>query len=253
MMTSVVACGNGHLSGRPLCGLAPEAKVVLVRCGSARRIAHDDIRKGHDWVVRHRRNYGIRVVNVSRGGDGEAPYAEDPLSRSAEAAVEAGLLVVAAVGNVGLTAGTPSFLPPPRRRYSPSAPSTTRTRPVPKGYDIYHGGWGPTGQPSEAGRSSPRNLARRTDPPRYADGRRGGAPFPAGRRAGRRSGPDRPRALGDLERSRRGRRPLARLRLKPTRRLGNVGGAKLSRHGERRRDPTRPCVCWKWNAWTGCT
>ena len=69
MMTSVVACGNGRLSDGLYRGLASEARLVLVKCGSARRIAHDDIRRGLEWVLRERKRYGIRVVNVSCGGD----------------------------------------------------------------------------------------------------------------------------------------------------------------------------------------
>ena len=83
MMTSVVACGNGRLSQGLYRGLASEARLVLVKVGSARRIRHDDIRRGLDWVVRHKSRYGIRVVNVSCGGDYEARYLEDGLSRAA--------------------------------------------------------------------------------------------------------------------------------------------------------------------------
>src|SRR4029453_14018791 len=41
MMTSVVACGNGRLSGGLYRGIASEAKVVLGKGGTMRRIAHD--------------------------------------------------------------------------------------------------------------------------------------------------------------------------------------------------------------------
>src|SRR5881296_2050859 len=56
-MTSVVACGNGRLSGGLYRGVASEARLVLVKCGTMRRIAHEDIRRGLDWVVRNRRRY----------------------------------------------------------------------------------------------------------------------------------------------------------------------------------------------------
>src|SRR5207249_1120264 len=66
-MTSVVACGNGRLSDGLYRGVASEARLVLVKCGTMRRIAHEDIQRGLDWVVRNRRRYGIRIVNVSFG------------------------------------------------------------------------------------------------------------------------------------------------------------------------------------------
>src|SRR5687767_9489856 len=45
MMTSVVACGNGHLSDGFYRGVASEARVVLVKVGNVSRVAHDDIRR----------------------------------------------------------------------------------------------------------------------------------------------------------------------------------------------------------------
>jgi serine protease AprX len=144
MMTSVVACGNGWLSQGLYRGLAAEANVVLVKVGSARRIRHDDIRRGLAWVTRNRKRYGIRIVNVSCGGDYEASYLEDGLSRAAEAATRAGLLVVAAAGNLGDRPGHP-VLPPA------SAPSVLtvgglddKNRLPFSGYDIYHSSYGPT-------------------------------------------------------------------------------------------------------------
>ena len=101
MMTSVVACGNGQLSGGIYPGLASESDLVLVKVGTARRIKHDDIRRGLEWVVRNRKRYRIRVVNVSCGGDYEASYLADGLSQTADRASAAGLLVVAAAGNLG--------------------------------------------------------------------------------------------------------------------------------------------------------
>ena len=144
MMTSVVACGNGTLSGGLYRGLAAEANVVLVKVGSARRITHENIRRGLEWVVKNRERYGIRVCNVSCGGDWEASYLFDGLSQSAERATRSGILVVAAAGNLGLAPGHP-VLPPA------SAPSVLtvgglddKNRLHREGHDIYHGSWGPT-------------------------------------------------------------------------------------------------------------
>ena len=144
MMTSVVACGNGHLSGGLYRGLASEARLVLVKVGSARRIRHDDIRRGLDWVIENRRRFDVRVVNVSCGGDYEASYLHDGLSQAVEAATKAGLLVVTAAGNHGAKPGHP-VIPPA------SAPSALtvgglddKNRLLFSGYDIYHSSYGPT-------------------------------------------------------------------------------------------------------------
>lgn len=101
MMTSVVAAGNGYLSNGFYRGLASESDLVLVKVGSANRILHEDIRRGLDWVLEHREEYGIRVVNISCAGDYQESYLTDGLSQAAEAAVRAGLVVVCAVGNAG--------------------------------------------------------------------------------------------------------------------------------------------------------
>jgi serine protease AprX len=100
-MTSVVACGNGYLSGGTYRGIASEARLVLVKvCGEGGIHSHD-IRRGLEWVMEHRDQYGIRVVNISCGGDHEDSYLTDELSRRAEDAVRAGLVLVCAAGNSG--------------------------------------------------------------------------------------------------------------------------------------------------------
>jgi serine protease AprX len=144
MMTSVVACGNGRLSGGLYRGIASEARLVLVRCGTVRRVAHDDIRRGLEWVMRNRKRYGIRVVNVSCGGDYPASYLKDGLSQAAEQATRDGMLVCAAVGNLGHVPGHP-VLPPA------SAPSVLTVGGLDDnnglafaGFSMYHSSFGPT-------------------------------------------------------------------------------------------------------------
>src|SRR5262245_22048734 len=142
MMTSVVAAGNGALSQGRYRGLAHEAELVLVKVGSVERIKHDDIRRGIEWVIAHRERFGIRVLNISCGGDYEQSYLTDRLSRSADAAVRAGITVVAAVGNAG-NEPTPRVLPPA------SAPSVIAVGGLDDGgeglsADGYHSSYGPT-------------------------------------------------------------------------------------------------------------
>ena len=103
MMTSVVAAGNGYLSGGKYRGIACDARVVLVKAGSAARIQHNDITRGLRWVIKHRAQYNIRIVNVSCGGDYEISYLNDELCEAAEAAVRAGIVVICAAGNAGST------------------------------------------------------------------------------------------------------------------------------------------------------
>jgi serine protease AprX len=67
MMTSVVAAGNGHLSEGFYRGIAPEAKVVLVKIGRTGHIPDQNIGRGLDWVLENRESYDIRIVNISAG------------------------------------------------------------------------------------------------------------------------------------------------------------------------------------------
>jgi serine protease AprX len=111
MMTSVVAAGNGHLSDGFYRGIAPDAKVVLVKVGRTGRIPEKNIQQGLEWIIDHARQHNIRVVNISAGGDFEQTYLENSLCQTVERAVRAGMIVVCAVGNAGMAPGHP-VLPP---------------------------------------------------------------------------------------------------------------------------------------------
>ncbi|MBK8257672.1 MAG: S8 family serine peptidase [Polyangiaceae bacterium] len=142
MMTSVVAAGNGSLSKGKYKGLAYESSLVLVKVGQARRIHHDDIRRGLEWVTENRHHHNIRVVNISCGGDYEESYLTDGLCRAADDAVRAGLFIVAAVGNAGHDPSHP-VLPPA------SAPSVLAVGGFNdgghgEGAEGYHSSYGPT-------------------------------------------------------------------------------------------------------------
>lgn len=117
MMTSVVAAGNGHLSNGLYRSIAPEAKLVLVKIGKSGRIPESNIETGLRWVLDNKDKYGVRIVNISAGGDFEQSYLQNSLCRLVEETVSAGITVVCAVGNAGLAPGHP-VLPPAS---SPSA------------------------------------------------------------------------------------------------------------------------------------
>lgn len=110
MMTSTVAAGNGFLSDGRYRSLAPEMDLVLVKIGRMSRIKHQDIARGLEWVLRHKDDYGIRIVNISAGGDFDASYLHDPICEAAEACVRAGIVVVCAVGNAA--GGRNRVIPP---------------------------------------------------------------------------------------------------------------------------------------------
>lgn len=117
MMTSVVAAGNGSLSNGFYRGIAPDAKVVLVKLARTGRITERNIEDGLNWVLENRERLGIKIINISAGGDFEQSYLHDSLSQLAEECVRLGITVVCAAGNAGHLPHHPVFPPA-------SAPST---------------------------------------------------------------------------------------------------------------------------------
>jgi serine protease AprX len=110
LMVSSVAAGNGFQSGGLYRGVASGARLVLVKTGNRRnrRIPERDILRALQWVVENHERYGIRVVNISLGGDFASTGETTPLDALVEDAVAQGLVVVAAAGNGGVN----RILPP---------------------------------------------------------------------------------------------------------------------------------------------
>jgi serine protease AprX len=111
MMTSVVAAGNGALSGGFFRSIAPDCNVVLVKVSKSGHIGEKNIERGLKWIMENRERHNIRVVNISAGGDKEASYLDNSLCQTVERAVREGLVVVCAVGNAGWEPGHP-VIPP---------------------------------------------------------------------------------------------------------------------------------------------
>jgi serine protease AprX len=101
--TCVVAAGSGFLSGGVYRGLAPEARLVLVKVGRNGRVSEDAIARGLEWVLENQDRHRIRVVSMSLGGDEDRPLSESRVNRLAEEAVARGMVLVAAAGNSGCT------------------------------------------------------------------------------------------------------------------------------------------------------
>ena len=144
MMTSVVAAGNGALSGGFFRSISPDCNVVLVKVSKSGHIPEKNIERGLKWVLENRERYQIRVVNISAGGDEQESYLTNSLCQTVERAVREGLVVVCAVGNAGWSPGHP-VLPPAS---SPSAiavgglndqNSLDRAR-----HSLYRSSYGPT-------------------------------------------------------------------------------------------------------------
>ena len=103
-MTTVIAAGNGQLSRGLHRGYASQAGLLPIKVGRpSGSIPEEDILGGLRWLLRddNWQRYGVRVVNVSVGGDFPQPWWENPLCLAVEELSRRGVLVVVAAGNSG--------------------------------------------------------------------------------------------------------------------------------------------------------
>ncbi len=102
-----IVAASGVVTAGEYVGIAPAARLVDVRVlDSQGRGRLSSMIRGIEWVLGHRTQYGIRVLNLSLGGPAPATYLGDPLSAAVEIAWRRGLVVVAAAGNAGPGSGT---------------------------------------------------------------------------------------------------------------------------------------------------
>jgi serine protease AprX len=94
--------GDGAASGGAYAGVAPGANLIDVRViGASGSTNVSTLIAGMQWVLAHRADYNIRVVNLSAGGPATTSYRDDPLASAAEVLVFSGITVVVSAGNHG--------------------------------------------------------------------------------------------------------------------------------------------------------
>ena len=95
-----VMCGNGFLSGKKYCGVAPNCKIVMCKAlDSNGETGATTILEAMQWIYDNRKKYNIKIVCMSFGS--QPLESGDPLMLGAEALWNAGIVVVAAAGNSG--------------------------------------------------------------------------------------------------------------------------------------------------------
>jgi serine protease AprX len=93
-------------------GIAPEANVIAVKTADdAGDSTVLDVITALQFVVDHRDDLNIRVVNLSVSSDTPASYLNDPLDAAVEFAWHSGIVVVAAAGNRGDAADAVQYAP----------------------------------------------------------------------------------------------------------------------------------------------
>ena len=100
-----IIAGNGFDSGGARMGVAPEASLIGLKVLDAEGNGYiSDVIAAIDYAIAVRNVYNIRVINLSVASGVFESYHTDPLTLAARRAVSAGIVVVAAAGNLGTTA-----------------------------------------------------------------------------------------------------------------------------------------------------
>ena len=106
-----IIAGNGHDSGGRRRGIAPGATLLVEKVldGSGEGYISNVI-AAIDYAVANKDSLGLRVINLSVAAGVYESFNTDPLTLAAKRAVEAGIVVVSAAGNLGRNAkGAPQY------------------------------------------------------------------------------------------------------------------------------------------------
>jgi serine protease AprX len=97
-----IIAGDGAQSGGRRTGVAPGAHLVGLKVLDAEGHGYiSDVIAAIDYAVAMRSAFNIRVINLSVASGVFESYRQDPLALAARRAVDAGIVVVAAAGNLG--------------------------------------------------------------------------------------------------------------------------------------------------------
>ncbi|HTP07701.1 MAG TPA: S8 family serine peptidase [Anaerolineae bacterium] len=107
--------GNSDKENGHYVGIAPGVNFVSVRVlDDSGMGTYANVLRGLNWVVQHKNEYNIRVLNMSMYAMPVAPYWADPYNLAVMAAWKAGIVVIASAGNGGpepLSVGVPGNTP----------------------------------------------------------------------------------------------------------------------------------------------
>jgi len=101
-MTSTAAAGNGYRGHGLYRGIASDADLILIQTIDARgAIPNENILRALNWLEEHAHSLGVRVVNLSLGGDPVDTLDDNPIDVAIGRLFNAGIAVTVAAGNGG--------------------------------------------------------------------------------------------------------------------------------------------------------
>ena len=102
-----IVVGDGTSSNGQYSGVAPGADLISLKVAGYNGATDASVViAALQWVISHKAQFNIRVLNLSFGTDAKQPYSIDPLDYAVEQAWRAGITVVVSAGNGGPGAGT---------------------------------------------------------------------------------------------------------------------------------------------------
>ena len=102
-----ILAGDGSSSGGAYTGVAPKAKILSVKVAGWNGATDVSVViAAMQYVVTHKAEYNVRVMNLSFGTDSKQSYVVDPLDYAVEQVWNSGVLVVVSAGNTGPDTGT---------------------------------------------------------------------------------------------------------------------------------------------------
>ena len=97
-----ILAGSGYDSGGRRRGIAPGAHLIVLKAlDGAGGGSISNVIAAIEYAIARRETYNIRVMNLSVAAGVYESYNKDPLALAAKRAVDAGIVVVAAAGNLG--------------------------------------------------------------------------------------------------------------------------------------------------------
>ncbi len=100
-----IIAGSGYDSGGARRGVAPGARLVVLKVLDSTGNGHiSNVIAAIDYAVEHRAQFNIRIINLSVAAGVHESYEVDPLTLAAKRAVDAGIVVITAAGNLGRSA-----------------------------------------------------------------------------------------------------------------------------------------------------
>lgn len=104
--THVAGIAGGD--GKVVDGVAPAVELVGARITNPAEAI-----KAIDWVIAHKDEYSIDILNLSLGDTALLPGKSDPFSQATQRAIDAGILTVVAAGNEGKAGTVPGSISTP--------------------------------------------------------------------------------------------------------------------------------------------